>query len=250
MDYQAKSKAELIEEIKRLKDRIARSEADGEMVNSASPTNDRVFELILDSLGASVYVSDMETYEVLWANKFVKDIHGHDMVGRPCYEVLQENQAQPCPFCNNDKLLDASGRPTGVQQREFCNTRTNRWVAIKNRAIRWADGRMVRLEYAADITNRKNMVQRQMEQEKMMGVLETAGTVCHELNQPLQTILGQVDLLLMSLHDEKSKNRMEIIGREAERIAGITHKLQRLTRHEITDYLGGTPIIDLDKSSF
>lgn len=250
MDYQAKSKDQLIEEITRLKERLALLESGAEPVKPDPAQADRTLELILDSLDASVCVSDIKTYEILYANKFIETIHGPNMVGRRCYEVMQAGQDRPCSFCNNDKLLDAHGRPTGVHQWEFCNTATNRWVDIKNRAIRWVDGRMVRLELASDITSRKDMVQRQMEQEKMMGVLETAGAVCHELNQPLQAILGQVDLLLMGLVDERTRNRMEIIGREAERIAGITHKLQRLTRHEITDYLGDTPIIDLDKSSF
>lgn len=250
MDYQAKSKDQLIEEITRLKERLALLDPGAEPRKPDPDAAGRMLELILDSLDASVYVSDIETYEILYANKFVEDIHGPNMVGRRCYEVMQSGQDRPCSFCNNDKLFDAHGRPTGTHQWEFCNTNTNRWVDIKNRAIRWVDGRMVRVELAADITSRKDMFQRQMEQEKMMGVLETAGSVCHELNQPLQAILGQVDLLLMGPVDERTRKRMEIIGREAERIAGITHKLQRLTRHEITDYLGDTPIIDLDKSSF
>ncbi|OQW91530.1 MAG: hypothetical protein BWK79_16675, partial [Beggiatoa sp. IS2] len=39
----------------------------------------------------------------------------------------------------------------------FKNTVTQRWFYIQNRAIRWIDGRLVRLETATDITKRKQI---------------------------------------------------------------------------------------------
>jgi signal transduction histidine kinase len=38
-----------------------------------------------------------------------------------------------------------------------------------------------------------------MHREKLQAVLELAGAVCHELNQPIQAILGHSELLLMDL---------------------------------------------------
>ena len=37
------------------------------------------------------------------------------------------------------------------------------------------------------------------EQEKLQGVLEMAGAVCHELNQPLQSVSGFSEMLLMDM---------------------------------------------------
>jgi len=58
----------------------------------------------------------------------------------------------PCAFCTNDKLLDASGEPSGIYEWEHFNTHSQRWYALRDRALRWGDGRLVRVEIATDIT--------------------------------------------------------------------------------------------------
>ena len=46
----------------------------------------------------------------------------------------------------------------------------------------------------ADISLRDIAQQKKIENEKLQGVLEMAGTICHEINQPLQAIIGYSDL--------------------------------------------------------
>lgn len=113
---------------------------------------------ILDSLDALVYVADMQTHEVLFFNEYGRSIWG-DYQGRKCYQVLQKDQTGPCTFCSNDKLLDANDEPNGVYVWEFQNTQNNRWYQCRDQAIQWIDGRLVRMEIATDITDRKNMEQ-------------------------------------------------------------------------------------------
>ena len=38
--------------------------------------------------------------------------------------------------------------------------------------------------------------------EQMKGVVEMAGAVCHELNQPLQMILGNAEIMLLDLEPD------------------------------------------------
>jgi PAS domain S-box-containing protein len=109
---------------------------------------------VLDSLDAAVYVADMETYEILFVNKYLRNLFG-DVMGKTCWQALQAGQSGPCDFCTNEKLLTADGEPSGEYSWEFQNTVTGRWYEIRDRAIRWVDGRIVRLEIAIDITERK-----------------------------------------------------------------------------------------------
>jgi diguanylate cyclase (GGDEF)-like protein len=109
---------------------------------------------ILDSLDALVYVADMETYELLFCNKYGRDIWG-EVQGKTCWQVLQEGQDGPCKFCTNDRLLDKEGNPTGVYVWEFQNTIDKHWYQCRDQAIHWVDGRIVRMEVATDITQRK-----------------------------------------------------------------------------------------------
>ncbi|MGB5830989.1 MAG: EAL domain-containing protein, partial [Thiohalocapsa sp.] len=61
----------------------------------------------------------------------------------------------PCGFCTNDRLVDANGQPTDPYVWDARNTVLGRWFHCIDRAIRWVDGRIVRMEIAIDITERK-----------------------------------------------------------------------------------------------
>lgn len=111
---------------------------------------------ILDSLDALVYVSDMDTYEMIFMNRYGQEYWGA-WKGRRCYEVLQAGQKTPCSFCNNHLLKQSDGRPAEVVVWEFQNTITGRWYQCRDQAIPWVDGRTVRIEIAFDITQRKQM---------------------------------------------------------------------------------------------
>ena len=119
--------------------------------------HDKVFaplSTVLDSLDALVYVADMETYELLFINEYGKAIWG-DIQGKICWQVLQSGQSGPCKFCTNDKLVDEKGKATGVYVWEFQNTVDGQWYQCRDQAIKWIDGRLVRMEIATNITDRK-----------------------------------------------------------------------------------------------
>lgn len=109
---------------------------------------------ILDGLEAIVYVADIKTHEVLYANRYLRDELG-DVQGKICWQAIQNGQNGPCSFCTNAHLYDAQGRPTRVYAWQFRNTRNQRWYDIRDRAIYWVDGRLARLEIAVDVTERK-----------------------------------------------------------------------------------------------
>ncbi|MHC4534374.1 MAG: PAS domain S-box protein [Planctomycetota bacterium] len=116
-------------------------------------SNER-FRTVLDSLDALVYVSDMDTHEILFANKYGRDIWG-DIAGKTCWKTLQSEQTGPCEFCTNDMLLNDNGKPTGIHRWEFQNTVDNQWYDCHDQAIPWTDGRLVRMEIATNITDSK-----------------------------------------------------------------------------------------------
>jgi len=125
---------------------------------------------VLDGLDALVYVADMQTHELLFLNKFARNIFG-DATGEICWQALQSDQTGPCDFCSNKMLLTEAGEPTGMYAWEFKNTINNRWYDIRDRAIRWIDGRLVRLEVATDITLKKTLDE---EREELIKKLENA----------------------------------------------------------------------------
>ncbi len=101
----------------------------------------------------------------------------------------------------------------------------------------------------SDLTDKNRAAQNRIQKEKLEGVLETAGAVCHELNQPLQTLSGYTELIAMKLDDLEAMDNIEKIITQIERMRDLTNKLQGITRYETTDYSGNTKIIDIDKAS-
>jgi PAS domain S-box-containing protein len=125
------------------------------------------FKIVMDSLDAAVYVSDMETYELLFLNKYAQ-VHWGDVVGQTCWKALQSGQTGPCAFCTNEKLVDDNGNPTGVYAWEFQNTADDEWYDCRDQAIQWADERIVRMEIATNITERKRQEETLREYEHIV----------------------------------------------------------------------------------
>ncbi len=110
--------------------------------------------IVLNSIGSLIYVADMKTYEILFINNYGKMNWG-DIVGKKCWQTLYKDQKSPCEFCTNDKLIDENGNPAGAYHWEKFNSYNDRWYECHDTALRWVDGRIVRLETATDITERK-----------------------------------------------------------------------------------------------
>ena len=101
----------------------------------------------------------------------------------------------------------------------------------------------------SDLTDKNRAAQHRMQKEKLEGVLETAGAVCHEFNQPLQAISGYTELMAMKLDGHDAQRYIDKLTAQIERMRDITDKLQGVTRYETKDYAGNTKIIDIHKAS-
>ncbi len=111
-------------------------------------------------------------------------------------------------------------------------------------------GNMYLQAIVRDISQRKKAEQEQILRERLQGVMETAGAVCHELNQPMQIISGYADLMLYDLpeNDPLYKKLRKLID-TIHRMQAISHRLMHITRYETKPYTGTRKIIDIDKSS-
>jgi signal transduction histidine kinase len=176
---------------------------------------------IFDSLNALVYVVDMESYRLLYLNRYGTQLFGAKWEGRPCYEVIQGGKTVPCDFCTNEKLLQ-DGRPLPPYVWEYRNVISGRWYQCIDKAIRWTDDRLVRMEIAIDITERKEM-------ERMKD--EMISAVSHEMHTPLTAMLGFTEFLLENEVDrDQQKQCLRTIYKETERLSELISNFLQLQR--------------------
>ena len=101
-----------------------------------------------------------------------------------------------------------------------------------------------------DLTQKNRAARERAQREKFQGVLETAGGVCHEMNQPLQVISGYAEIMMNETPPEHKMFRMaRQVSEQVDRMADITTKLQKITHYETMDYGEHARIIDIHKSS-
>ena len=193
---------------------------------------------LLNEISELVYVSDPETYELLFVNQTgCQTLHLENYKHKKCYEVLQ-GKTSPCEFCTNDRLCDDN-----FYTWEFTNPSIGRHFLLKDKIIQWR-GKTARMEIAFDITEREL----QKQELKNMLDVQTLITNCvrmlyavDDLDQTINAVLTQIDEFLVSdrayvfeIKDELMNNTHEWT---APGISPQLEKLQQLDLSLISDWL-------------
>ena len=196
------------------------------------------FMTVLDGLDAAIYVAALEADEILFANRAFKNIYGHDAVGRNCWQVTSACQPEPARFMAAARKLAPHQTPLELYDTELQNALNGRWYQLRERAIQWVDGRVVRMEIATDITDRMNMEEvnnRQLERleqtSRLITMGEMASSLAHELNQPLAAIanynMGCVNRLQTNdYRPEELLAAMQKSSAQAERAGKIIRRVR------------------------
>ncbi len=85
---------------------------------------------------------------------------------------------------------------------------------------------------------------------KTQAVLETGAALNHEINNPLMSLLGNVELIMREAQhlDEEMTAKLKKIQEAAEHIRTVTQKLMRITEARVVQYPGGGTMLDIESS--
>lgn len=153
------------------------------------------FTTVIDGLDSAVHVADALTGEILFANRAFQNIYGFDAVGRDTALVTASCRPDSAALSHDPRDLAVDMLPCEIFDGELRHQLSGHWYHLHERAIRWVDGRTVRVQIAADITDRKHIEEVNLQQQKrleqtsrLITMGEMASSLAHELNQPLSAI--------------------------------------------------------------
>ena len=150
---------------------------------------------IFQSLDALIYVSDLDTHELIFVNKALQSKFGEPL-GKKCWQYLQQDQVGPCNFCTNSLIAPGNKPSLDPVVWEFRNTRDNRWYQCRDIATVWPDGRLVRIEIAIDITAQKDLEEKLRVSKKAAQRLALQDELTHLPNR--RSFLAECDNVLTS----------------------------------------------------
>ena len=170
-----------------------------------------------------------------------------------CLKTKRISDVLPEPLAKQHLAMINKTLDTQQSQRfeyELAVPKGTCWFENRTAPIRGLkDGSNLVASTVRDITRRKVAEAEAREKEKLAGVIETAGAVCHELNQPLQIIAGCCELLDQEEGLDKGiQRKVEIILREVKRMGKLNRNLMNITAYKTKSYLE-SKIIDIEQAS-
>jgi signal transduction histidine kinase len=98
----------------------------------------------------------------------------------------------------------------------------------------------------SDLSSRLQAEHERIQNEKLLSVLELAGAVCHELNQPLMAISGYAELLMMNLDaTHPHHGKLSKIIEQIKKTGDITRRLMSITKYDLVKHPDNPNLLDL-----
>ena len=154
-----------------------------------------------ENMNELVYVSDMDTRELIYMNKKARVLYGIDAVeelaGKKCYEFLQGSK-EPCALCNNKEL-----EPGYFKEWSYYNPLLEKHLILKDTMVE-EDGRRYRIELAFDNTAQEQQSRMIDSYQKMEALANEGMRVALQAANPDQSIEVILEYLGKALKGERT----------------------------------------------
>jgi GAF domain-containing protein len=148
-------------------------------MNESAKRKQDMLTSILNGISAMIYVTELETDKILFINDYMKQQFGieGDVVGQPCYKVLNQGIEERCEWCPCHQL---DKEPEIEVVWEELNTLTGCHYRNADRYIDWPSGKKVHIQLCIDISDVKQMQEELEKQNNLLQAVNESAT--HLLN--------------------------------------------------------------------
>ena len=281
-NYKNKKKEHLINELTELRQRVTeleRSKAERKQAEETLRKSEERFRSLVQSATDAIYTIDSNKKIISW-NSAAENIFGYtadEIIGKS-FSLLVPEQFRENHIEALDQMIlmgksyfegivaeyprirrDGSNFPAEISYGRWETEEGVFFTAILRDITERKQAEEVLKKTTQDLqqtieelkkANQKILEQQKsvIEEERLKVLFQIAGATAHELNQPLTTLLGNIDLIRMKKEvPEDIAGYFERIEKSGENIDAIIKKIQNIRYYEIKPYYGSTSIINIDQ---
>ena len=226
----------------------------------------KLFEALLDVIPFGAYAVDINTYEIVYSNKLIRE-NMYAPQEEHCWERIYGRDSK-CEWCT----ISQGKNPNQKQNYDFFDELDDKWIKSYDEFIAWPDGRDVKYSILVDITDQKatqgSMIQshaklavktkqaikvnknlqikklqlqktvRELEEQTKIAQLATQSksyflaNMSHEIRTPMNGILGMTHLTLQTDDIKKQREYIKNIDSSAKNLLGIINDVLDFSKIE------------------
>jgi len=195
--------------------------------------SEQKYRLLAENVSDIIFALDAGA-RIEFFNRRVESLTGLDrgaLVGRSFPELISPEDRGA--FERAMQGLSAANAPSAAELEVGIPSREGVRIAFEVRLVKFQDpaGTIRYYGVARDLTERRKLQQQLLQSEKLSSLGEIIAGVAHEINNPLTSIVGFSELMLLKPDlDEEVRQEIESILQEAERTGRIVKNLLTFAR--------------------
>ena len=189
---------------------ITESKMMTQYLNDAVMESHKTIEImssVLNSTDAMIYVSDIDTDELLFINDSMKHHFGieGDVIGDNCFKVFNEGLTGRCDWCPCKELKKKPDEPIVWEE---LNSITKRYYRNTDRFIDWPGGKKVHIQHSVELTDIKQVQDELERNQKMLRAVNNAASFL--LNSDTETFNNALNQGMMMIAKAVEVDRVRI----------------------------------------